>query len=288
MFSICFACETEPKRFFLLSSFENVVHTPHIGGLCFVFLVFFFSSSDLIYSLLFFCLNDLWFTMCISRILSLEQYLYHVIPVKPLHPRNRLQVSIITEAIVLLIWKVFWIHSFPPMLGNVNRAAATGISPVSAVETILSYSTKGIKLRDVNRSWYFRHLKMGYFKLLHNSGDYLYISEKASFQLSRINSSPQFHIMKKKCLSVHGWNLCWHLYSGCPFTKNEAWVPGWWLTWTHLWKHACVCGSPWWPEAPSLELSVSVLFGYQQRKCSVLAQQQLHVLMTICQFPDET
>lgn len=37
------------------------------------------------------------------RILSLEQYLYHVIPVKPLHPRNRLQVSIITEAIVLLI-----------------------------------------------------------------------------------------------------------------------------------------------------------------------------------------
>lgn len=139
------------------------------------------------------------------RILSLEQYLYHVISVKPLHPRNRLQASIITEAIVLLIWKVFWIHIFPPMLGNVNRAAATGISPVSAVETILSYSTKGIKLRDVNHSWYFRHLKMGYFKLLHNSGGYLYISEKASFQLSRINSSPQFHMMKKSVsLSMAG------------------------------------------------------------------------------------
>lgn len=67
------------------------------------------------------------------------------------------------------------------MLGKVNRAAATGISPVSAVGTVLSNCTEGIKLRDVKCFWCFRHLKMGYFKLLHSSGDYLDISEKASF-----------------------------------------------------------------------------------------------------------
>lgn len=58
------------------------------------------------------------------------------------------------------------------MLENVNRAAATGISPTSAVGTALSNNNEGIKLRGVKHSWYFRHLKMGYFKLLHSS-DYL-------------------------------------------------------------------------------------------------------------------
>lgn len=174
-FSICFVCETEAKRFFVLSSFENVVYASHIGGLCFDFF-----TNDLIYCLLFFHLNDLWLTTCVPRILSLEQHLYHVIPIKPLYPGNRLQVFIIIEAIVLFIWKVFLIPLFPPMLGNVNRAAATGIPPVSAAGTVLSNSTKGIKLRDAEHSWCFRHLKMGYFKLLHSSGDYLYISEKAS------------------------------------------------------------------------------------------------------------
>jgi len=146
------------------------------------------------------------------------------------------------------------------LLEKVNRTATTGILPVSALGTVLSNSTKGIKLRDVKHSWYFRHFKKGYFKLLHSSGGYLYMSEKASFQLPGINSSSQPHIMKRKCFSVHSWNPCWHLHSGCPSTKHEAWVPGWWLTFAHLWKLACVCGSLWWSEAASLSYqSVSSL-----------------------------
>lgn len=140
--------------------------------------------------------------MCISKILSQEQHLYHVILNKSVYSGNMLQVFIITEAIVLLIWKVFWTCLFPPMLWNLNRAVATGISPVSIVERVHSYSTKRINLRDVKHSWYFRHLKMGNFKLLHTS-----------------------------CI-VHSWH-CWHLYPCCSFPKNEA---GWWLTYALVWK----------------------------------------------------
>lgn len=169
--------------------------------LVYVVFVLFFSPNDLIYNLLF-CVNDLWFTMCISKILSQEQHLYHVILNKSVYSGNMLQVFIITEAIVLLIWKVFWTCLFPPMLWNLNRAVATGISPVSIVERVHSYSTKRINLRDVKHSWYFRHLKMDNFKLLHTS---------------RI---------------VHSWN-CWHLYPCCSFSKNEA---GWWLTYALVWN----------------------------------------------------
>lgn len=157
-----FLCLWDRDRFFLLSSFENTVYTLHICGLCF------FSPNDLIYNLLF-CVNDLWFTMRVSKILSLEQYLYHVILNKSVYSGNMLQVFIITDAIVLLIWKVFWICLFPPILQNLNTAAATGISPVSVVETVLSCSTKTINLRDVKHSWYFSHLKVDNFKLFHSS-----------------------------------------------------------------------------------------------------------------------
>lgn len=46
------------------------------------------------------------------------------------------------------------------MLQNLNTAAATGISPVSVVERVLSCSTKRVNPRDVKHSWYFRHLKI--------------------------------------------------------------------------------------------------------------------------------
>lgn len=56
------------------------------------------------------------------------------------------------QAIVLCLWKLFWLLLFPSMLGKVNReadTADTGISTISAVQTVLLNSIKGIKLRDV-------------------------------------------------------------------------------------------------------------------------------------------
>lgn len=74
--------------------------------LIYVGFILFFPPNDLIYNLLY-CVNDLWFTMYVSKILSLEQYIFIVILNKSVYSVNMLQVFIITEAIVLCIWKVF-------------------------------------------------------------------------------------------------------------------------------------------------------------------------------------
>lgn len=76
-----------------------------------------------------------------------------MIPIKPLYPGNRFQVFVVLpQAIVLCLWKLFWLLLFPSMLGKVNReadTADTGISTISAVQTVLLNSIRGIKLRDV-------------------------------------------------------------------------------------------------------------------------------------------
>lgn len=55
--------------------------------------------------------------------------------------------------------------------------------------------------------------------------------------------------MKKKCLSVEGWKLCWHLAAPSLRMRFGSLKDDWRA---HIWKCVCVCGSSWWPEAPSL------------------------------------
>lgn len=103
---------------------------------------------------------------------------------------------------------------------------------------------KGIKLKNVKCCGI-----SDIFKLV--ISNYCIVQEiiYTSVRKQTFSSSSQYIYNKKKSgFAVHGWKPCWNLHSGCSFTKNESLVPGWWLTCTQLWKHACVCGSPWWPE----------------------------------------
>lgn len=106
--------------------------------LIYVVFVLVFPLNDLIYNLLF-CVNGPWF--CASKILSLEQYLYHVQTLNnSVYSGNNATSFHYNWSYCVAYLKSILDMFIPPMLQNLNAAAETGILPVSIVERLLPCS----------------------------------------------------------------------------------------------------------------------------------------------------